>query len=91
IARLTVNHIWLFCRDRQRSVVVEPGKAEPVLRVLSQQQLSLHAILLSHHRGDHTAGVEPLRRHCPDVLVIGPQETAAVQPTHLVQGRETVT
>ncbi|MGL5763689.1 MAG: hydroxyacylglutathione hydrolase [Plesiomonas shigelloides] len=91
IPALTDNYIWLFCRDQQQAVVVDPGEAEPVLRVLSQQQLNLHAILLTHHHGDHTAGVETLRRHYPNVLVIGPQETAAVQPTHLVQGGETVT
>lgn len=60
IPALTDNYIWLFCRDQQQAVVVDPGEAEPVLRVLSQQQLNLHAILLTHHHGDHTAGVETL-------------------------------
>lgn len=91
IPALTDNYIWLFCRNQQHAVVVDPGDAAPVLRALSQQQLKLHAILLTHHHGDHTAGVEALRRHYPDVLVIGPQETAAVHPTQIVQGGETVT
>ncbi|MGL4269012.1 MAG: hydroxyacylglutathione hydrolase [Plesiomonas sp.] len=91
IPALTDNYIWLFCRDQQHAVVVDPGAAEPVLQALAQHHLQLHTILLTHHHGDHTAGVEELRRHYPDVLVIGPQETVAVQPTQIVHGEDTVT
>lgn len=53
------NYIWLLERSGQ-AVVVDPGDAEPVLKVLSEQGLSLTGILITHHHFDHVGGVEDL-------------------------------
>jgi len=47
--------------DGQRALVVDPGDAEPVFDALQQHRLKLEAILVTHHHGDHTAGVNDLR------------------------------
>jgi hydroxyacylglutathione hydrolase len=52
-------------------VVVDPGEAEPVLRWLATQGLTLGAILVTHHHWDHTHGIGGLRKHRP-VPVYGP-------------------
>jgi hydroxyacylglutathione hydrolase len=40
--------------------VVDPGIADPVLRVLHNEGLHLDAILLTHHHADHVGGVADL-------------------------------
>lgn len=54
------NYIWML-HDGRRALVVDPGEADPVLAALQQGGLALEAILVTHHHGDHTGGVEILR------------------------------
>lgn len=44
----------------QYAVVVDPGDAVPVLDYLHQHQLTLLAILITHHHNDHIDGVDGL-------------------------------
>ncbi|EKE84245.1 hydroxyacylglutathione hydrolase [Idiomarina xiamenensis] len=69
------NYIWLLRHTDDSAVVVDPGQAEPVLRVLTEQQLTLAAILLTHHHHDHTGGVAKLREHYPKCRVYGPADS----------------
>lgn len=64
------NYIWLI-DDGVKAAVVDPGQAEPVLKALADRQLSLTAILLTHHHQDHVGGVEKLRQAF-EVTVYGP-------------------
>lgn len=64
------NYIWLI-DDGLHAVVVDPGQALPVLEALKQTQLSLTAILLTHHHHDHVGGVAEILKNHP-VPVYGP-------------------
>lgn len=64
------NYLWLL-HDGKRALVVDPGDAEPVLRVLAQHALQLESILVTHHHADHTGGVAALRQAC-GAKVFGP-------------------
>lgn len=64
------NYIWLL-RAGKHAAVVDPGDAAPVREVLARDSLSLVAILLTHHHGDHTGGVAALLAAHP-VPVFGP-------------------
>jgi hydroxyacylglutathione hydrolase len=64
------NYIWLLRQDRL-AVVVDPGDAAPVRRYLTEQGLSLAAILVTHHHPDHTGGIAELLTDSP-VPVFGP-------------------
>ncbi len=55
------NYIWML-HDGRRALVVDPGDAQPVLAALQQSGLTLAAILVTHHHGDHTGGVDALRQ-----------------------------
>lgn len=65
------NYLWLIHNDRS-AVIVDPGDAAPVLDVLAKNQLSLCAILITHHHVDHIGGVKTLLQRYPAIPVYGP-------------------
>ncbi len=67
---LADNYAYLLAGEGSASAaVVDPGEAEPVLRALDAEGLSLGAILNTHHHADHVAGNEALLRRFPGVPV----------------------
>lgn len=83
------NYLWLL-QDGQRALVVDPGDAEPVLAGLRQAAARLDAILVTHHHGDHTGGVQALRT-ATGAVVYGPASEAIPRPFEPVRGGDTVT
>ena len=83
------NYLWLL-QDGQRALVVDPGDAEPVLAGLRQAAARLDAILVTHHHGDHTGGVQALRA-ATGATVYGPASEAIPLPFEPVRGGDTVT
>lgn len=65
--------------DDRRALVVDPGEAQPVLTALAQHGLTLAAILVTHHHGDHTGGVDVLRRRT-GAQVYGPATEDIPEP-----------
>lgn len=70
------NYIWLLHLDGY-AVVVDPGDAAPVIEVLQALNLTLAAILITHHHADHIDGVQDLLHnqllHHQAVPVYAPQ------------------
>ncbi|MEG3768730.1 hydroxyacylglutathione hydrolase [Alteromonas sp. 14N.309.X.WAT.G.H12] len=71
ISAFSDNYIWCL-HDSNTAVVVDPGDANPVLAFCEQHQLTLTAILITHHHHDHTGGIQKLVASYPDIPVIGP-------------------
>jgi hydroxyacylglutathione hydrolase len=65
------NYIWLITNNNH-AVVVDPGAAAPVERVLAERGLTLEAILITHHHHDHTGGVQALLGWWPNARVYAP-------------------
>jgi len=69
---LTDNYIFMILHEAMpEAAVVDPGEASPVLRYLKDAGRKLTAILITHHHGDHTAGIKELVKHFPGVPVYG--------------------
>lgn len=81
IPAFTDNYIWALFDENGNCVVVDPGDAAPVLAFLQRESLTLTAILITHHHGDHTGGIEALLRHA-EVPVYGPAHEAIAPLTH---------
>ena len=59
IPLLRDNYAYLLiCDKTKQAAVVDPSEAEPVLRRIETEQVSLRAILNTHHHRDHTGGNE---------------------------------
>jgi hydroxyacylglutathione hydrolase len=76
------NYLWLIHRGDD-AIVVDPGDAPPVERVLQERGLTLRAILLTHHHADHVGGVKALLAARDGALdVYGPAGEAIVGVDH---------
>ncbi len=57
---LSDNYAWLLRAPDGRCAVCDPGEAAPVAAALAATGGKLDVILLTHHHGDHVAGVADL-------------------------------
>ncbi|OEE38439.1 hydroxyacylglutathione hydrolase [Vibrio genomosp. F10 str. ZF-129] len=84
------NYIWVIENREGRCVVVDPGDANPVLPYLEAHQLTLDAILITHHHHDHIGGVPELVRQYPGIDVVGPEKEPIPTLTHAVNGGDKI-
>jgi hydroxyacylglutathione hydrolase len=82
------NYMWVLARGAH-AVVVDPGDAAPVERFLGARNLSLAAILATHHHADHVGGLAALaaRWGCP---AFGPAHEAVDGLTRRLEEGERV-
>ena len=85
IPALSDNYIWLLARGRH-AVIVDPGESAPVMAVLEEQGLTLDAILLTHHHGDHVGGAKALQQHTGAVVYGPARESLPVCDYRLSEG-----
>jgi len=84
------NYIWLIKNSDHRCAVVDPGDAAPVLAYLQAHQLTLDAILITHHHHDHIGGVAELVRQFPGIDVVGPANEPVPTLTHPVSAGDQI-
>ena len=56
------NYIYLYRYEQDKVIAIDTGDSEPVLRELEKKNLSLTAILLTHHHNDHIGGASELKK-----------------------------
>lgn len=88
IPAFTDNYLWLL-HDGHKALVVDPGDAGPVQRVLAQHGLQLESILVTHHHADHTGGVDALR-HSTGATVYGPAAENIPRPYTPLAGGDSI-
>ena len=57
ISQLQDNYSYAILNNKE-VIIIDPADSVSILRYISNNQLSLKAILLTHHHTDHTAGIE---------------------------------
>lgn len=70
------NYCYLLIdRHSKKAAVVDPGSAEEVIQVIERYQMeqgiSLTTILCTHKHDDHVGGNTAIKRHFPNVEIIG--------------------
>lgn len=78
------NYIWML-HDEVNAIVVDPGDAQPVVEALKSRQLTLAAILVTHHHDDHVGGLAGLRSLL-EGSVFAPARENIAQPHIPLQG-----
>ena len=86
---LSDNYIWLL-HNASEAVVVDPGEDTPVLQALEALRLTLRAILVTHHHGDHVGGVGALQA-ATGAQVYAPARELPGQPRQRCQGGDRLT
>jgi hydroxyacylglutathione hydrolase len=77
------NYIWaMVFRETKQVIIVDPGDARPVLKIIKNMDLQLIAILITHHHFDHTGGVAELCKIFPKVQVYGSKATKILEITN---------
>ncbi|MBF0181575.1 MAG: hydroxyacylglutathione hydrolase [Magnetococcales bacterium] len=80
------NLVWVLATGSGRCAVIDPGDAEPVSDHLAMKGWTLSHILLTHHHGDHTAGVATLARRHGAMVVGAEAERNRLPPLDLAVG-----
>lgn len=82
------NYLWII-HDGIHAAVVDPGDAAPIIDALHTHDLSLVAILLTHHHNDHVGGVPTLLQHA-NVPVYAPRNDRIANVTTTLTEGDTV-
>ncbi|MBQ4831646.1 hydroxyacylglutathione hydrolase [Pseudoalteromonas sp. MMG010] len=86
------NYIWCLTHNADnQAIVVDPGQAQPVIDELTKNNLTLEAILITHHHYDHTDGVNQLIKLFPQCKVYGPNNSPFKGITHPLTNNDTIT
>lgn len=79
IPALEDNYVYALLDPKQRTLLIDPAEATPVLSFLDLHHASLEYILNTHHHWDHTGGNEMLKKHSR-CEILGPKTEAGKIP-----------
>jgi hydroxyacylglutathione hydrolase len=83
------NYLWLL-HDNKNAILIDPGDATVCLAALTEMNLTLDAVLITHHHNDHIDGLTILKKkfNCP---VYGPSDSRIPLITHPLKEGDSVT
>ncbi len=82
------NYIWVL-HDDQHAIAVDPGDPAPLIAYLDAHQLTLTAVLITHHHRDHTGGNATLRQRY-NCAIYAPDNPRIPAATHTLHGGDSL-
>jgi hydroxyacylglutathione hydrolase len=88
------NYLWVILQNTS-AWVVDPGDAEPIIKLFEDEGIALDGILITHHHNDHIGGVDRLvewanRVSHKSIQVIGPNHHSILGLSRIVQDSDVV-
>lgn len=71
------NYAYLLQSPCGKVAVLDPGEADPIIKILDEQGLNLDFILNTHHHWDHTDGNAALKRKY-GAQIVAPEKEASL-------------
>ena len=81
------NVIWVWVKGTE-AVVIDPAIASPVRNWLEQHQLTLAAVLQTHHHADHIGGTPELLERWPEAEVMASADDQERIPFQTISVRD---
>ncbi len=78
------NYIWILY-NAKNCIAVDPGDSNIVNNFLQQHNLTLTAILVTHHHWDHIGGIAKLHKLHPNIKIYAPYSNKINTVTHRLQ------
>lgn len=63
IPQLYDNYSYVILGNNKQAVIVDPAESNSIIQYVEKNQLTITAILLTHHHDDHTAGIKNILDH----------------------------
>lgn len=64
IPQLQDNYSYIMkANNNNQAVIIDPAESNSIIKYIEKNQISITAILLTHHHSDHTAGVTDILNH----------------------------
>ncbi|MEE4272373.1 MAG: hydroxyacylglutathione hydrolase [Thermoanaerobaculales bacterium] len=87
---LADNYVWVLEQEGSpRVVVVDPGDASPVIAALTERNLEIAAVILTHHHHDHVGGLAEIV-DCFHPAVFGAGSDGIPGVDHPVEGGDLI-
>lgn len=81
------NYIYLLEYAKGLALAVDPGQAQPVLKALAQEKLTLTHVLVTHRHSDHSGGIGDLKKKTGCTVITGAGEQIDQADQHLQDGQ----
>ncbi|MEQ1722950.1 MAG: hydroxyacylglutathione hydrolase [Pseudobdellovibrio sp.] len=85
------NYVFMIVEGRE-AILVDPGEAVKALDLIQQKNLTLKAVLVTHHHPDHIDGLPKIKTKFPEIPIYAPLKNKTQIPlaTHFVQEGDSV-
>ncbi|MBP6750173.1 MAG: hydroxyacylglutathione hydrolase [Xanthomonadaceae bacterium] len=78
------NYIWTWADDDGRALVVDPGDFAPVFAA-ADAGLRPEVVFITHHHGDHVAGLAALCERWPTLTIYAPEDPRIADPSGSIE------
>ena len=89
IPQLKDNYSYVvYSEEKKTAAIIDPAQSLPIIKYIQKNNLTIEAILLTHHHDDHTAGVADLLAYNP-VSVYSPNNKI-LRSSHIVGDNDVI-
>ena len=80
------NYVFVIINQNQ-AILIDPGESNKVLEYISNSNLQLSGVLITHHHHDHIDGLPEIKKHYPNIKIYAPLQNKQQIPlgTNYVQ------